>query len=69
MRVMGRGAGRWSTTEAVIADLLDAHREQRREAPVIDSTEVPANRESVGPPCPNAAHGGNLAPIPISGHR
>jgi homoserine dehydrogenase len=30
--VVGRGAGRWPTTEAVMADLLDAHREQRRDA-------------------------------------
>jgi homoserine dehydrogenase len=30
--VVGRGAGRWPTTEAVMADLLDAHREQRRYA-------------------------------------
>ena len=27
VRVVGRGAGRWPTTEAVIADLLEAHRE------------------------------------------
>jgi homoserine dehydrogenase len=27
VRVVGRGAGRWPTTEAVMADLLEAHRE------------------------------------------
>jgi len=31
--VAGRGAGRWPTTEAVVADLLEAHRERGRDAP------------------------------------
>ncbi|HEY4442755.1 MAG TPA: hypothetical protein VGN30_00630 [Steroidobacteraceae bacterium] len=30
--VAGRGAGRWPTTEAVVADLLEAHRERGRDA-------------------------------------
>jgi homoserine dehydrogenase len=30
VRVVGRGAGRWPTTEAVMADLLEAHRESGR---------------------------------------
>jgi len=27
-RVVGRGAGRWPTTEAIMADLFDSHRDR-----------------------------------------
>ena len=39
--VLGRGAGRWPTTEAVVADLLEAHRANR--SPAVQLTANPAD--------------------------
>ena len=38
--VIGKGAGRWPTTEAVIADLLDIKRDLQRETESIQEEEV-----------------------------
>jgi hypothetical protein len=58
--VLVRGAGRWPTTEAVIADLLDAYREQRCAAAILNPNQASAKRESVGPLSANVAQGPNL---------
>jgi hypothetical protein len=55
--VLGRGVGRWPTTEAVMADLLDAYREQRRATAILNPHQASAKPESVGPLSANGALG------------
>ncbi len=58
--IRGRGAGRWPTAEAVLADVLDI---TRRKEPVLPTRRNPARRERSRMPALKAAHPGRREPM------